>query len=287
MYKRAALIAAAILIVMAIPAQPLAPLAVWRIDARHSDARLTTDGTTDFGKTKMNITAGFARVNGTVKLDGSDYSNSAFDFRLYPAGSMAPTIDEEGKVRDEWFANHANTTLVCFHSKGAQRTADGHLKTTGTLILTRVDRNVELNPTEAYSGPVYGPPMIHRIPHEGISFVFNFGEEKDGAVVAYGTTKLVREDFPQLVKAVVATYWPPVVQDKNCDVPVGVGEGYTGVQCVGTFLQAPPLPEAPHAANAEDLPGASGFNAVTGERLDISVRLRLTSTGSGAAAGGN
>jgi hypothetical protein len=39
---------------------------------------------------------------------------------------------------------------------------------------------------------------------------------------------VVREDFPQLLKAVIATYWPPVVQDKNCEMPVSVGEGYSG-----------------------------------------------------------
>jgi polyisoprenoid-binding protein YceI len=289
MLKFAASFFAAALLFLAIPSRPTAPSGSWQVDARHSDARLSTDGTTDFGKTNMTFTIGYARVNGTVKLD-ADPANSAFDFRIYPAFSMAPPIDEEGKIKNEWFAHHANSTLMCFHSKGAQRTPEGSLKTTGNLVLTRMDRNVELTPNEGYSGPVYGPPMIHRVSHEA-TFVFGIpptGDDKDGAVLAYGVTKVAREDFPQLTKAVIATFWPPVVQDKNCDIPVGVGEGYSGSQCTGTFLETPPLPEPPRAsAGAEDYPGPSGFNSVTGDRLSIVVRLRLTQSGSAAHAGGN
>lgn len=35
--------------------------------------------------------------------------------------------------------------------------ADGRLKTTGKLVLTRVDRNVALTPKKGYAGPVHGP----------------------------------------------------------------------------------------------------------------------------------
>jgi polyisoprenoid-binding protein YceI len=143
--------------VLSLSGKPLSPAGSWQVDGRHSDARLSTDDTTDFGKTKVNFTIGFTRVNGVVKLDAAAPTNSAFDFRMYPAGSMAPPIDEEGKVRIEWFANHANSTLMCFHSKGASPAADGRLQTTGNLVLTRVDRNVELTPSEASAGPVYGP----------------------------------------------------------------------------------------------------------------------------------
>src|SRR5262249_61009757 len=125
---------------------PLPPGGPGRVPPRHSDARLSTDGTTDFGKTKMDLTIGFTRVNGTVKLDTAAPANSAFDFRMYPAGSMAPPLEQgTGKVRIEWFASHANSTLMCFHSKGTSPTSDGRLQTTGNLVLTRVDRNVQYN----------------------------------------------------------------------------------------------------------------------------------------------
>jgi polyisoprenoid-binding protein YceI len=273
MTKYVVLSVAALILVIAVSPKPVATTGSWQVDASHSDAQLSADGTTDYGKTKTAFTVGIARVNGTVKLDGSDSANSAFDFRMYPATSMAPPIDEEGKVKIGWFANHANMTLVCFHSKGTRQTADGRLQTTGNLTLTRMDRNVELTPSEAYAGPIYGPPMIHRVTQEA-TFVFDPPAASSGAFQTSGSTKVVREDFPQLVKAVVGTYWPPVVQDKNCRVPAA-SEAYSGTQCTGTFLMPPPLPEAPSTV-AEDYPGSSGFNTVVGERLTILVHMRLT-----------
>lgn len=291
MFKRvASVVTVAVILAFNMSGKPVAPSGSWHIDARHSDAQLSTDGTTDFGKTKMHFTVGFTRVNGTMTLNPAVLADSRFDFQMYPADSMAPPIDEEGKFKIEWFANYANDILVSFHSKGATQTSDGRLQTTGNLVLTRVDRNVELTPSEAYAGPVYGPPMIHRIPREA-TFVFDSpsgsSSQKDESILISGSTKVIGEDFPQLVKSVIATYWPPVVQDKNCEVPVSIGgEGYSGSQCTGTFLMASPLPEAPHATGGEDYPGPPGFNAAVGGRLDIVVRLRLTPAVSGAQMGG-
>jgi polyisoprenoid-binding protein YceI len=282
MTKYVVLSVAALILVIAVSPKPVATTGSWQVDASHSDAQLSADGTTDYGKTKTAFTVGIARVNGTVKLDGSDSANSAFDFRMYPATSMAPPIDEEGKVKIGWFANHANMTLVCFHSKGTRQTADGRLQTTGNLTLTRMDRNVELTPSEAYAGPIYGPPMIHRVIQEA-TFVFDRPTASGGAFQTSGSAKVVREDFPQLVKAVVGTYWPPVVQDKNCRVPAA-SEAYSGAQCTGTFLMTPPPPEAPSSV-AEDYPGSSGFNAVVGERLTILVHMRLTPNATQGATG--
>ena len=279
MTKYAALFAAALILAMAVPRKPAAATGSWQVDAGRSDAQLSTDGTTDFGKKKITITIGFARVNGTVKLDSSDLANSAFDFRMYPASSMAPPIDEEGKVKLEWFTHHANNTLVCFHSKGARQTTDGRLQTTGNLVLTRVDRNVELTPNESYAGPVYGPPMIHRVIREA-TFVFDPATAAGSAFQTSGSTKVVREDFPQLLTAVIGTYWPPVVQEKQC-VERGTGEAYSGLQCTGKFLERPALPDAPGSAGWEDYPGPLGFNAIVGERLNVLVHMRLTPSGSG------
>lgn len=290
MFKHVALLAAvAVILASSISGEPLSPTGSWQVDARHSDAQLSTDGTTNFGKTKTTLTIGFARVNGTVKLDSADSANSAFDFRMYPACSMAPPIEEgTGKVKIEWFTKHANNTVVCFHSKGTRPTADGRLQTTGTLTLTRVDRNVEVTPSEAYAGPVYGPPMVHRVSHEA-TFVFDLpaaggSGQNDGAILASGSTKVIGEDFPQLLKTVIATYWPPVVQDENCRAPAA-GEAYSGPQCTGTFLEAPAVPEMPRTGNEEDYPGPANFNAVVGNQLTILVHMRLTPISSGTQLG--
>jgi polyisoprenoid-binding protein YceI len=282
--------ALAAILAFAIPGRPVSTAGSWQVDPKHSDAQLLTDATTNYGKTKLTFTIGFTRVNGTVKLDNSDPANSAFDFRMYPATSMAPPINEEGKVKAQWFANLANHTLVCFHSKGFTATGNGGLRTTGNLILTRVDRNVDVTPNEAYAGPVYGPPVIHRVSHPA-TFVFDFPDtagkkaQKDGSILATGSTNVVGEDFPQLLKAVVGTYWPPVVQDMNCNNAADVNEAYAGQKCTGTMLQAPGLPDEPRTTVGEDFPAPSDFNSILGEKLNIVVHMRLAQVGAGAAAG--
>jgi polyisoprenoid-binding protein YceI len=290
MFKYTAISAAVVvlsILALAIPGKTFYPASAagsWMVDAGHSDAQFSADGTTDFGKTKMNFTIGVARVIGTVKLDSDDSAKSAFNFTIYPAASKAPPMNEEGMVKTQWLVTMPNHTLVCFHSKSVQQTADGRLQTTGDLVLTRVDRNVELTPNEAYAGPVYGPPMVHRLIRQA-TFVFDAPAARGGGEFqTSGSTNVIREDFPQLLKAVTATYWPPVVQDENCRYPAGAGEAYSGSQCTGTLVESPAPPEAPHAENAEDYPGPSNFNSVVGEHLTIVVHMRLTPTGSGAQA---
>jgi polyisoprenoid-binding protein YceI len=279
MIKYASFFAVALILALAVPRKTVTTSGSWKLDPGHSDAQLSTDGTTDFGKTKLTFVMAFARLNGTVKL--SESADSAFDFRMYPASSMAPPIDEEGKVKIEWFSNHANNTLVCFHSKGTRQLADGRLQTTGNLVLTRVDRNVEVTPSESYAGPIYGPPMIHRVTREA-TFVFDPPSAAGAAFQTTGTTKVITEDFPQLLKAVVGTYWPPLVEDKHCTVE-GVGEAYAGSHCTGTFLEAPGLPEAPRSIGEDyPAPSVSGFSAMVGQQLNIVVHMRLTPTGSQA-----
>jgi len=258
----------------------------WQVDARHSDAHLTTDGTTDYGKTKINITVGIGRVDGDLKFDDGDPSKSSADLHIYPAVSMSPAIDEEGRFsKSRWLADLANNTILCFHSKGVSRTSDGRLQSTGELSVVRVDRNVELTPSEAYYGPVYGPPIIHRFTREA-TLVFDAPVAAgNGQTEVLASTKVFREDFPQMVKTVVSTYWPPLVQDENCIVP-SPSEAYSGAKCTGTFIKSPSLPEAPHASGGEDVGARQNFNNLVGERLNIAVHMRLLPRGSGAQTAG-
>jgi polyisoprenoid-binding protein YceI len=270
------------------PDTTTSPAGAWQVDAGHSDAQFVTDATTDYGKQKINATVGFARVNGIVRIDNNDPTKSSFDLHIYPAMAMSPPISEDGKALNQWLTNMANHTLVCFHSKKIVRTSDGRLQTTGVLALTRVDRNIISNQAnEAYSGPVYGPPMIHRMTREA-TFVFappaaSSVSQKDVTVQQSGSASLYRENFPQLLKTVVSTYWPPVVQDENCQYP-GASEDYQGAQCTGTVLKARALPQAPHAGNLEDYSGPSGFNTIVGNNLTILVHMRLTPQGPGQQA---
>jgi hypothetical protein len=263
----------------------------WQVDTRHSDAKLITDATTDYGKTKINVALGYARIRGDFKIDDADPAKSSVEFRFYPATSMAPSIDEDGKFLKPLAPEPANQTLVCFHSKRVVRTPDGRLQATGELAVTRVDRNVEAEPTEAYSGPVYGPPIIHRVSHEA-TFVFDLQDangsgQKESSLQASGSTSMFREDFPQLVKTVVNTYWPTVVQEQNCQYP-DASEAYSGAQCTGTYLSTAGLPAAPYEGGGEGVGVQQNFNAVVGNHLTILLHLRLMAKASGEqAAAGN
>jgi polyisoprenoid-binding protein YceI len=285
MSKFASVFAIAVVLVLGIAtlglSKPASTLAgSWQIDAGHSDAQIVTDATTDYGKTKLNVTLGFGRVTGRIQLNNNDLAQTAFDFSLYPATSMAPVISEDGKFLNHWLANLANHTLVCFHSKGAVRTPDGHLQTTGNLVLTRVDRSIDATVSEAYSGPVYGPPVIHRVSHEA-TFIFDLPADgkdvKSGELVLSGKTAMFREDYPQLMRAVVSTYWPPVVQDEVCQPPANPGSAdFDGSHCSGKVLSAPGLPDEPSAANGQDVGVDQGFSSIVGNHLNIAVHLRLT-----------
>jgi len=291
MSKHVAVLSVAVVFALGILAigakKPASVTGVWDVDARHSDAQLTTDGTTDYGRTKINIALGIGRVNGELKFDDGDPSKSHVDLHIYPATAMSPTIDDNGKFsKSRWLADQANHTIVCFHSKSIVRMPDGRLQSKGELSVVRVDRNIELNPSEAYYGPVYGPPIIHRDARE-ITLLFDAptDPQKSGQIELTASTKVFREDFPQLVKTVASTYWPPVVQDENCRVP-SPSEAYSGARCTGTFLRTPSLPEEPHAASGADIGSNQNFNALVGERVDLVVHMRLTPSSGGQMASG-
>lgn len=289
MFKNLAVIAIAIVLAQGTSGNPAATTKPWNVDSRHSDVQLITDGITDYGKTKVNFTLGYGRLSGAFDIDDANPAQSSIELHMYPATAMSEPIAEDGNFKNRWLANMANNTLMCFHSKKVTRTADGKLQVTGELVLTRVDRNVEANPREDYAGPVYGTPIIHRVSREA-TFVFDLPAgggkaQKDAGLQASGSTSMTRENFPQLVKAALSTYWPPVVQDEKCKNTAAGTEDYRGLQCSGTFLQASGLPPAPIQVG-EDYPGASNFNAVVGSQLSILVHLRLAPT-AGSAAGGN
>ncbi len=261
---------------------------MWNVDAKYSSAQLITDGTTDFGKQKINFTLGFARVNGTLTYNDADLASSKLDLHMYPANSDAPILAEDGKLKAQWLANVANHTLICFHSKKIVRGPDGKLQATGDLVITRVDRNVDIEPNEAYSGPVYGPPMVHRVVRDA-TFVIDLSSPNGakGGLQAMGSTMMSRENFPELVRAAISTNWPPVVMgDEKCTDPAGGTEDYRGFRCTGTFMESTGLPPAPTRLG-EDYPGPSDYNAVVGNELTIRINLHMTPSATGMKAAGS
>jgi polyisoprenoid-binding protein YceI len=237
-----------------------------KVDSDHSDASFSIDGA--MNKTNQTIHLGAARVSGTVNLDRNDLTKSTFAFTLYPAGS--PAIDPD----------LGNDTLISFQSERVSLIGEGKLLVTGNLSLTRVDRNADVTANEAYAGPVYGPPIVHRVTREA-SFVIAVPDpssaEGQGSreIEASATAAMDREDFPQLLEAVLGTNWPPVVQDEECQMPASIGEDYAGAKCVGNMVQVPSLPVA-YIRNGEDYSGPDVASAQLGNNLAISVHMQLS-----------
>ena len=86
-----------------------------------------------------------------------------------------------------------------------------------------------------------------------------------------------------MLKAVITTYWPPLVQDEKSQMPANVSEDYRGAQCTGTFMQT----SAGAYSGWRRLPGSSNYSVVVGSQLTILVHLRMQAkSGAAAAAGG-
>jgi polyisoprenoid-binding protein YceI len=249
-----------------------------KVDSDHSDARFSIDGT--IGSTNQTITLGAARVSGTINLDKDNLTESTFAFSIYPAGSRSPAIDSNGRPTSGDGSDIANYTLVSFQSERVSMTSDGNLKVTGKLTITCVEHNADLTWSEAYAGPVYGTRLVRKSTSEE-TFVFAVPAsavadlQLNAKGQVWASAKVNREDFPQLVNAVLATNWPTVVQDEQCEMPATISEDYAGASCTGNVLQGPSLPVT-YTAAGEDYPGPDVASAQLGNNLTTLVHIQLT-----------
>ena len=95
MLKHIAVFAATVILALAVlgvgvSTKPAATAGSWQVDTRHSDVQLITDGTTDYGKKKIDYTLGYGRLMGEVKIDDADPTKSNVVFRFYPATAFSP-----------------------------------------------------------------------------------------------------------------------------------------------------------------------------------------------------
>lgn len=97
MFKYTVVLALAGMFALGVPSKTTSTDGFWQVDARHSDAQLITDGTTDYGKTKINVALGIARVNGKMILNDGDPSKcpaSSFGSIRLPLGRPLSTRTE-------------------------------------------------------------------------------------------------------------------------------------------------------------------------------------------------
>jgi len=223
---------AAALVAIFAPLPALAADTGWQLDAGHSTARLFLGSDTD----PESVNVGVARVSGTMLLDPYDPARSAFDLVMNPAGEAARGLDgTTGRAPD------APYTEMSFKSTRIVATGDGNLEVTGNLTLTRVEATVIANPTEDYAGPIYSNAVVHKVNHE-VTFVFSTVDlravngNKTATTKISASTRIGYENFPQLSSAILATNWPMVVEDENCQAASTVGEDYAGPSCTGTAV---------------------------------------------------
>jgi hypothetical protein len=210
---------------VALPA--VAQNTVWRIDSEDSTARLFLASSKNPASADN---VGVARTSGVIEQKAGDSTTADFDFTIYPADK---TADQSG--------NHPDYTVIGFKSTDVLPVNEETFRVTGDLTLSYVERSVTADPNEAYSGPVYGPPVHHSVTEEA---VFEFhkvspaGTQKatDNRAEWLASSTTIGEDFPQLLNVVSTTNWPTYVVDEQCVVP-SIGQDFSGPTCTGETVE--------------------------------------------------
>src|ERR1700739_1503682 len=115
----------------------------WILDSSKSNARLFQGSRTNQGS----VNTGVARLTGKVKLDTNDLDSSVFDLSLYPADEeWGHALSPEGALPDDYVPDGPDQTLLTFKSTRILRRENGQLAVIGALTLTRLRRNLIVNP---------------------------------------------------------------------------------------------------------------------------------------------
>jgi len=189
---------------------------IWRIDPNGSVATLS------LGARAKTLQLGLARVRGQVEFESSDPSDPTVTLRIGPGSEVA-----------------AEYASMSFTSKSSTLTADGKLRVIGDLSVTRVERSVTMEPTEAYDGPQYGDPVTYTNIRQ-VTVVFSDPRRlgsQSGVLHFSGTSTVSREEFPQFLDALTSADWPTqLINDEKCKTPSTIGEDYHGADCTGTVI---------------------------------------------------
>jgi polyisoprenoid-binding protein YceI len=265
---------------------------VWVLDSKTSTASFFLGSAKD----PDSVNVGVARVIGNVKIKTNDLNSSVFDLDIYPADEdWGRALTSEGNLPDDYLPDPSDHTLLTFKSRQVWKAADGMLRVTGDLSLTRVERSVTSEANEAYAGPVYGDPVIQAVteevtfgfPKQSTVFASEFLDprirEKQGTLELSGSTLIAHEDFQGLSEALKDTNWPSVVNDEKCQVP-SVGEDFHGAICTGTVIAAITADNCHAPATVgEDYSGLV-CNPPAGDQTAIFLTLRLTNADVGQSA---
>jgi polyisoprenoid-binding protein YceI len=188
----------------------------WQVDSQLSVARLS------LGSNSNALQIGVARVSGEVRVDPKDLADSTVKIKI-------SSDDTKG-------SDHAEMSFV---SKSFTMTSNGMLIVTGDLSLTRIERSVAAEPNEAFAGMNYGDPVVQTSVRQ-TTLAFSDPRQNasgSGTMQVSGRISVSRTDFPQLLDALTQDNWPTqLVNDQKCEVPLTVGEDFSGIKCAGTVL---------------------------------------------------
>ena len=245
---------------LALPA--FAQSADWRVDSNHSSARIAFKANPGDGA--RSITLGSATASGILRVDNNDPANSTLQFDLYPA-----LVASESGTDDS-----AQATRLAFRSEKASLTPDGKLKLTGTLTVTRVIRELQLDGNEAYSGPVESGRIVFQTSREQSLILSIPRPARDGYAQVSTVLNINDEDFPDLVNEVLTTTWPAKAQDASCESAASSSEDYSGSLCTGSAVESR-SPNRVAASVSEDYSGGEPISAARPNVVTVALHLRL------------
>jgi polyisoprenoid-binding protein YceI len=183
----------------------------WQVDPQYSFAHLSLRS----GAHSQPIDV--APVSGKVVVDSGD-SDPSVDINIKAGSRLGSAYSQ-----------------ISFKSNRTEITREGNLAVVGELSVTRVETSATWDPSEAYSGPEYGQPVVHTDTRE-VTLVFpiaNLPAAENGAIRVSASTTIGREDFPQLLAGLESDNTTAAAVDENCTVP-SAGEDYSGQVCTGT-----------------------------------------------------
>jgi polyisoprenoid-binding protein YceI len=165
MFKRSALVVLVVLSSLVFVAPAPAQTAVWHIDSEQSTARLFLASSRNPDDA---VNVGVARANGLVNRNVHDSAMPDFDFTIYPADKTASRDPLQQQQNNKEQGRDPDYTVINFKSTHVVRVDTEAFRVTGDLTLTYVERVVTLDPSETYSGPVYGPAITRSVRQEAV-----------------------------------------------------------------------------------------------------------------------
>ena len=235
---------------------------LWRIDAAQSTAWLYVAAS---NRRDARINVGVARLTGNILQGEDSVLPATVAFQIYPADSNSELRKPDGALPSSQTRIQANSATIAFRSRTVQLVDQKSVLVRGDLTATYVSQNADYDPSKGYSGPIFGPPVIHSVKRE-VGFVFRVAplagkrEAKRGIVEWSASSVIAGDLFPELWNAVVTTDWPAFMVNEQCNPPVDAGEDFSVPACTGKLIEPMP-PTDTHCdmppAVGEDFSGAT------------------------------